>query len=101
MTESIMAMVIIAVCLSITIIVYVRVLNTDRNIPSYLAEQKVKALWVETIKEKSFANEDFSYDSYQISKVVEELSVAPPVYQVQFVVKAGNQKNKYDYIIAN
>lgn len=101
LTESIIAMVIIAVCLSITMVVYVRVLNTDRNIPSYVAEQKVKELLAEAKLEAAFEDEDYSFESFSISKEVEEMSADQGIYKIQFIVKAGNHKDKYEYIIAN
>jgi hypothetical protein len=99
-TESIIAMVIIAICLSIIMVVYVRVLNTDRNLPLYIAEQKVKELLWETENRNEYMNEEYSYSSYTINKEVEELSEIG-TYKVSFIVIAGGKQDKYQYIIAD
>ncbi|WP_298487860.1 hypothetical protein [uncultured Maribacter sp.] len=99
--ESIIAMVIIAVCLSIVMVVYVRVLHTDKNLQMYIAEQKVKELLWKTKNTNEFVSEDYSYPSFVISKEVEELSVDKDLFKIKFTVKSGGKQNKYEYIIAN
>tara|TARA_R110002033_G_scaffold66981_3_gene118001 strand:- start:44011 stop:44349 length:339 start_codon:yes stop_codon:yes gene_type:complete len=98
LTESIIAMVIIATCLSIAIMIYVRVLTSDKNIASYKAEQKVKELLFETSSKKEYTNEEYTYETFKIRKEVEELVKDGP-YKVIFIVDAGHNKNKYQYII--
>ena len=101
LTESIIAMVLIAICLSITIVIYVRVLNTERNIPSYIAEQKVKELLWETTKTKRYINEDYSFSSFEISKEVTEMSADKGIYRIEFKVTSGGKINRYKYIVEN
>jgi hypothetical protein len=78
--------------------IYVRVLNTDKNIAAFNAEQKVKELLLETKSKEEYTSEEFTFPTYKISKEVEELSQDGP-YKVIFIVDAGRIKNKYQYII--
>ncbi len=94
-------MVIIAICLSISMVVAVKVLDTDRNLPSYSAEQKVKELLWETKRLKQFENEDYSFSAYKINKEVDELYADQGIYKVKFTVQAGRKLDEYKYVIAS
>lgn len=93
LVESIIALVIVAVCLSIALVVYVKVLKSQRDIPFYSAEQKVKELFWITKEESLWEDGDYSYDTYTIKKKVEKLDGMDTVYKLTFmVITPGNQK---------
>jgi hypothetical protein len=75
------------------------VLQADKNIPSYKAEQKVKELLAQTIDEDLFEDEVFSFESYSINKTVENYNNIEGVYKVVFKVKTANKIHSYKYVI--
>jgi hypothetical protein len=99
LTESIIAMVIIAICLSTAIIIYINILNADKNLPFYMAEQKVKKLLVQTINDDLFHDEDFSYETYTIVKTVENFEQLENTYKVVFKINAAGKTDNYSYVI--
>jgi len=98
-TESVIAMTIIAICLAMAILIYGRVLQTDHNIAFYKAQQKVKELLWQAKKEKDKTDEDFDFESFKIQKRVEELD-NDSSYKIDFTVITNNTKKKYQYIVS-
>lgn len=94
-------MVIIAICLSISMVVAVKVLDIDRNLPSYSAEQKVKELLWETRRLRQFENEEYSFSFYKINREVDELYAGHGIYEVKFTVQAGRKQDEYQYVITS
>ncbi len=96
--ESVIAMTIIAICLSMALIIYARVLDADQSVAHYQARQKVKELLWETKTEKQFEDEDFDYETYKIEKKVEELDHNAG-YKIVFIIKVQSKKEKHQYIV--
>lgn len=99
LTESIVAMVIIALCLSIGILIYTNVLRSDRNLASIVAEQKVKELLLKTKINKEYLDESFSFEGFTIDKKLEKINESN--FKIQFIVTTVSNKDKYTYIIAD
>ncbi|WAC02711.1 hypothetical protein N7U66_03305 [Lacinutrix neustonica] len=97
-TETVIAMSIIATCLTIAIITYSRVLQTDHNIAFYKSQQKVKELLLETKIKKRIENIDYNFESFKVQKRVEELD-SDSSFKIVFVVTTHNSKKKYQYIV--
>lgn len=97
LTESVIAMVIVAACLSIAMMIYGQVLRSDRNIALYKGAQKVKELIAETILNKSFEDEIYDYETYSIEKKVE--AITEKVYKVELHVKSQQKTEHYQYIL--
>ncbi|GAA4272071.1 hypothetical protein U6A24_11230 [Aquimarina gracilis] len=96
--ESVIAMTIIAVCLSMALIIYARVLDTDNSMAHYQARQKVKELLWETRTEKVFEDEDYDFGSFLVDKKVEELENNIG-YKVVFTIKVNSKKETHQYIV--
>ena len=98
-TESVMAMTIIAICLSIAFMIYGKTIQTDHNIAFYKAQQKVKELLWMTKKNKSFEDGMFNFETYKIQKTVKALR-SNDVYQIDFTIRIQNTQEKYQYIVS-
>lgn len=96
--ESVIAMTIIAICLSMALIMYSRVLDSDYSIAHYQARQKVKELFWETRTEKQFIDEDYDFSSYTINKNIEKLENNAG-YMVVFTIKTQSKEETYKYIV--
>ncbi|WP_109852420.1 hypothetical protein [Aquimarina sp. AU58] len=96
--ESVIAMTIIAICLSMALIIYSRVLGSDNSIAHYQARQKVKELFWETKSEKQFIDEDYDFESFTVVKKVEKLENNTG-YKVVFTIKVQSKKETYQYIV--
>ncbi|MBP2832834.1 hypothetical protein J8281_11615 [Aquimarina sp. U1-2] len=97
--ESVIAMTIIAICLSMALIIYARVLDADHNIANYQARQKVKELLLETKTEKSFVDENYDYETFSIQKKVEEL-IKNSGYTIEFTINVQSKKEIHTYIVS-
>lgn len=95
--ESVIAMTIIAICLSTALLIYARILDTDHNIAYYRAKQKLKELRWETKADKQFVNEDYNFETYSIKKEVTKLD--NKVYLVTYTLQVNSKKEKYQYIV--
>lgn len=98
--ETVVAMAVIAICMSMAMIIYVRVLDTEKNVAYYKSEQKVKELYWETESKKDFLDEDFDFNIFKIKKKVVELK-DDELYKVTFTTFINKQKKEYSYIVAN
>ncbi|EZH73944.1 hypothetical protein ATO12_13760 [Aquimarina atlantica] len=96
--ESVIAMTIIAICLSMALIIYSRVLDSDHSIAHYQARQKVKELFWETKSEKQFIDEDYDFESFTVVKKVEKLENNAG-YKVVFTIRVQSKKETYQYIV--
>ncbi len=96
--ESVIAMTIIAVCLSMALIIYARVLDADHSIANYQARQKVKELLWETKTEQLFIDEDYDFESFTVHKKVEELE-NDSGYKVVFMIKVQSKKEIFQYVV--
>lgn len=99
LVETIIALVIVAVCLSIALVVYVNVLKSQRNLPFYSAEQKVKELFWTTKEENSWENEDYGFNTYAIEKKVEKLNGTDKAYKLTFTVRTPEEQRKYEHVV--
>lgn len=97
-TESVIAMTIVAFCLGIAMLIYGRVIQSDHNIAFYKAQQKVKELLWETKNEYLIQDEDYDFETYSIHKEVEEL-IEEISYKITFKVVLNNHKKSYQYIV--
>lgn len=97
-TESVIAMTIVAICLAIAMFTYGSVLQTDNNVTFFIAQQKVKELLYETKKNNQVKDENYDYESFTIQKTVKELDNNS--FAVDFIVTTVNKKNRYQYIVS-
>ena len=100
LTESIIAMVIVAICLSIAIVVYVSVLKRDRGLPYHKAEQKVKELAWAAQNEQLWDDEDYTFPSFTINKKVEQLKGLENTHKMVFTINMPNGKKNYEYVVS-
>lgn len=100
LVESIIALVIVAVCLSIALVVYVNVLQSNRDMPFYRAEQKVKELFWTTKEQSLWEDEDYRFKTYSIQKKVESKNGLYETYKLTFTVHIANKKKSYEYVVA-
>lgn len=97
--ESVIAMTVIAICLSMALIIYTRVLDTDYSLTQYKARQKVKELLWESKTDQAFMDEDYTFESYSVEKKVEALE-AKNSYVLTFIIKVQSKKEVYKYIVS-
>ncbi|UII80121.1 hypothetical protein [Flagellimonas sp. CMM7] len=100
LTESIIAMVIVAICLSIAMVVYVTILKHDRGLPHYKAEQKVKELLWVVQEERLWEDEDYTFDSFTITKKVEQIKGLENTNKVVYTVNLPNGNKNYTYVVS-
>ncbi|MDO6758567.1 hypothetical protein Q4566_00025 [Tamlana sp. 2_MG-2023] len=98
-SESVIAMTIIAICLSIAITIYSSVLQTDHNITFYKSQQKVKELLWETKRDRQIENEDYDFEFFKVQKRIEVLDGLSS-FKIDFIVITNNSKRKYQYIVS-
>ena len=97
LVESVMAIAIISICISIATLVYVRLLQSDYEIAYYKAKQKITFLYLETIEEQLFENETYSFESYTITKLVAAYSYG--VNQVDFELQTKTKKETQHFLV--
>jgi len=95
--ESVMAIAIISICISIATLVYVKLLQSDYEIAYYKAKQKIALLHLETIEDQLFENETYGFESYTITKLVKEYS--PGVNQVDFELQTKTKKETQHFLV--
>lgn len=95
--ESVMAIAIISICISIATLVYVNLLKTDYEIAYYKAKQKITQLHLETIEQQLFEDEVYGFESYTISKEVKKYSYG--VNQVNFVLTTKTKKEAQQFLV--
>ena len=97
LVESVMAIAIISICISIATLVYVRLLQSDYEIAYYKAKQKITFLHLETIEKQLFENETYSFESYTITKLVAAYSYG--VNQVDFELQTKTKKETQHFLV--
>lgn len=96
--ESVIAMTIIAICLSLAMIIYSNVIRTGKDLTDFIAHQKVKELLWEALSEKSFKNETYTFKYYEVVKEVEKKEESDS-YKLTFTVKRKSNKHIYEFIV--
>lgn len=69
--ESIIAIVIISVCVLVAFTIYINVVKRDKPITYYKAKQKVEFLTQEVLETKDYEANSYKYENYSIIKTVE------------------------------
>ncbi|MDC3388578.1 hypothetical protein OAX11_03600 [Flavobacteriaceae bacterium] len=93
--ESVMAIAIISICISIATLIYVKLFDSDYELAYYKGKQKIASFHLSTIEKQIFENEVYVFEAYTISKIVS--SYSPRVNKVDFELKTKNKKeNKSD-----
>ena len=95
--ESVMAIAIISVCVFISTLVYVKLLESDYEIAYYKAKQKVTELHYLTVSEQLFEDEEYDFETYTITKEVDEYSNM--INQVTFKISSKTKKEKILYLV--
>jgi ABC-type dipeptide/oligopeptide/nickel transport system permease component len=95
--ESVMAIAIISICISIATLVYVKLLQSDYELAYYKAKQKITELHLQTIEEQLFENESYNFESYNITKQVKEYSFG--LYQVDFELQTKTKKEILHFLV--
>jgi len=95
--ESVMAIAIISICISIATLVYVKLLQSDYEIAYYKAKQKITELHLQTIEEQLFEDEVYSFESYTITKQVKAYNRV--VNQVNFKLQTKTKKETQYYLV--
>jgi len=95
--ESVMAIAIISICISMATLVYVKLLRSDYELAYYKAKQKIALLHLETIEKQLFDDEVYSFESYTIIKQVKEYSFG--INQVDFELKTNTKKEVQHYLV--
>jgi len=95
--ESVMAIAIISICISMATLVYVKLLQSDYEIAYYKAKQKIALLHLETIEEQLFDDEVYGFESYSVTKQVKEYS--PGINQVDFELKTNTKKETIHFLV--
>gem|GEM_PF-2778550 len=95
--ESVMAIAIISICISMATLIYVKLLQSDYEIAYYKAKQKIALFHLETIEEQLFEDEVYNFESYKITKQVKEYSLG--VNQVDFELQTKTKKETQHFLV--
>ncbi len=99
MMESVIAIAIIAACISIAALIYGRSMNQNYPFAFYKAKHEMAVLLHQTQQEQSFEDEKFRYEGFSIQKNVNDLEDNTAVKEVVFVIEAAQHKKEFTYIV--
>jgi hypothetical protein len=99
LAESVVAIAIITICMSIAFMIYVQVMST--TVPVYLleAQQEVVRLTSQVIEEKDYKDALYNYPYYKIEKMVKVDEALGLVY-LNYSIKSGEKTYVEQRIIA-
>jgi len=95
--ESVMAIAIISICISMATLVYVKLLQSDYELAYYKAKQKIALLHLKTIEEQLFDDEIYGFESYSVTKQVTAYS--PGINQVDFELKTKTKTETQHFLV--
>ena len=99
LTESIMAMAIISICLAMATTIYVRVLKGSMNLPVLIAKQEMKAILFDMVLTGDFQDAETSFPSFELRRRVVPVPSSKGAYQVDFELRAGDRSVTYKHIV--
>ena len=85
LVESVIAISIVSICLTMVSLVYSKLLDSDYDMAYFKAKQQVHHLHLQMIREHDFNDDFYNYNSYKIEKLVQD--VTPGVKEIQFTIK--------------
>ena len=85
--ESLIAMVIIVVCFSIAVMIYVSVVDNDKERSKLKAILILNQTAIQIKREKNFLDDEKKYDNWVIKKTVGRYPETENVYSLSLVVK--------------
>lgn len=95
--ESVIAVTVIALCLSIGMYVFDRSMNASYYGLDVESQQKVKELWLEAKLIGDFNNQEYQFEGYTIKKEVQSYQASDRGNIVYFIVKTHQIKKIYTY----
>ncbi|WP_353780193.1 hypothetical protein [Winogradskyella sp. 3972H.M.0a.05] len=90
LVESIIAIVIISVCVMIAFMVYVQVMQNSHPIPYYEAKHKIQKIIQEDMKANDFENNTYKHTNYTIDKSV-FINREDKIVELKFKITSGEK----------
>jgi len=97
--ESIIALVIIAGCILISLRVFTSILDSNRMDFEVEVSAELKGILNKTKTEQDFSTEIFQFENYSISKIVSDYDQLDRVKHVQLLVQSKTDTIYYNYLI--
>lgn len=97
-SESVIAMALIAICLVMATAIYSQVIMSGGTLTDVVVEQKIKELVWQTEAEQLFEDEDFDFKVYKIEKRVSK-QIVNGLVEITFTVLNGKNRYKHKVLI--
>ena len=97
--ESVIAMVIITVCVLTATMIYIRVIDADPPVKNYTIQREISKLIHETQVNNDITPFYKEYEAYTIEKSVEDYEGNPKISKISFLVTTANKKHIYEVLI--
>ncbi len=90
--ESVVAISIITTLIGLGTMIYSNLMQAEKPVAYYQAKDEVDRRFQELCESQAFFNKEFDYESYQIQQQVDFHMKNKKIYQVTYVVTAGNRE---------
>ncbi|MBS1635861.1 MAG: type II secretion system protein [Bacteroidetes bacterium] len=88
--ETLIAIVLILVCFSIATVVLVNIMQSDNGRMKLHARTELEALYIKTMEEKTFIDEDVEFDTFSIHKTISPYQDSPDLYLLALTATSKN-----------
>lgn len=90
--ESTVAVTLITIVLGMSTLIYSNILDAERPVAFYQAQQEVDQIFHETKTSGAFFTKNFSFENYDIEQKVDFYKGNQRLYQVDYTVTSGEKK---------
>ena len=90
--ESVVAISIITVLIGLGTTIYVNLMNAEKPIAYYQAENEIDVLFQKLKEENTFLSAEFIYDNYRIQQQIEFYKGNKSLYQITYTATAGKRQ---------
>ena len=97
--ESVIAISIISVCALVAFTIYLNVIKQNKSTQYFNARQHISLLIQQSIQEKDYEDNDYSFKGYTINKSV-DINVAEHTAFLVFTFKTGRKNNVIKKLIS-
>lgn len=97
--ESVIAMVIISICILTATMVYMNIIDGDPPVKKYIIQRRITELIHETRVNNDIAPFYKEYGTYTIEKTVEDYQENLKLSKISFLVKTAHKKYTYELLM--
>lgn len=99
LAESVIATVIISICIATATIVFVNAFRTTYSTPFLEGTQKIYTIIEELKEEEAIDDEEYDFETYKISQKVNLYDEAPQIKHVQLILTTQTRTKTFNYLI--